>query len=185
MTTSIEKRRHSANEHAVTPAHQSSPVDAQPGGVTAVGGQVAVIAVRAYTVELYDGSSDKPRGGGAQSAGLGPSHIAIGPEDRLAITDTRGKALMVYDTRPKLRFRARVDLDGTPVGIAGDARRGVVWVALSERNRVVPVDLRGEKPKVGKAIDTVRNPFSLAVDPSSGRLAIASQADGTLQLVDP
>lgn len=158
------------------------PVDAQPGNVVAVGDQVAVIAVRSYTVELYDATVDAPRGGGSQSAGLGPSHAVLGPEGRLAIGDTRGHALMVYDTRPELRFRARVPLDGTPVGLASDAGRGVVWVALSERNRVVPVDLRGKEPELGEPVKTVRNPFSVAVDPAGGGLAIASRTDGTLQV---
>jgi hypothetical protein len=61
----------------------------------------------------------------------------------------------------------------------------VVWVTLSERAKAVPVDLRPEEPTVGKAVPTARNPLSVAVDTASGRLAVASKADGTLQLVDP
>ena len=151
------------------------PVDAQPGGVVGVGNRVAVISVRAYTVELYDATSDRPRGGGSQSAGLGPSHVARGSGGRIGITDTRGRALVVYDTRPKLRFRRRIPLDGTPVGIAGDRR---VWVALSDRNQVVPVDL--ESGEVGEPVRTVRNPWSIAV--GGGRLVVASRSEGTLQL---
>lgn len=161
------------------------PVDAQPGNVVATGEKVAVISVRSYTVELYDATRDSPRGGGSQNAGLGPSHAALGPRGRLAITDTRGKSLVVYDTRPELRFFSRLALGGTPVGIAADARRGRIWVALSERNRALPIDLTGKEPEVGQAVNTIRSPYSLAVDPASGRLAIASAADGTLQLVDP
>lgn len=161
------------------------PVDAQPGNVVAVGDQVAVISVRSYTVELYDATSDHPRGQGSQSAGLGPSHAVLGPRGRLAITDTRGRSLVVYDTRPKLRFFARLSLGGTPVGIASDARRGRIWVALSERNRVLPIDLTGDEPGVGQAVNTVQSPYSLAVDPGSGRLVVASAAAGTVQLVDP
>lgn len=160
-------------------------VDVQPGGVAAVDGKVASVSVRAYTVELYPGDRDEPRGEGAQSAGLGPSHVVTGPDGRLAIADTRGQALVVYDTRPRLRFRARVALGGTPVGIAADPGRGVVWAALSERNRVVPVDLRPKKPTIGKPVKTARDPFSVGVDTATGRLAIASRSDGTLQLVDP
>ncbi len=155
------------------------PVDAQPGGLAAVGGQVAVVSVRAYTIELYGGHSDHPRGDGAQSGGLGPSHVVVGPGARLAIADTRGQALMVYDTRPRLRFRRRVDLTGVPVGIA--AGDGTVWVALSNRNRTVPVD--PATGHVGTAVKTVRNPFSLAA--GDGVLAIASRTTGTLQLVRP
>jgi hypothetical protein len=34
-------------------------------------------------------------------------------------------------------------------------------------------------------VATARTPLSMAVDTSTGRLAIASAGDGTLQLVDP
>lgn len=156
------------------------PVDAQPGGVAGVDGQVAVVAVRAYTVELYDGRVDSPRGGGGQSAGLGPSHVVVGPDGILAICDTRGRALVLYDTEDRLRFRGRVPLDGTPVGIATDDE-GRVWVTLTERNRAVAVDVRAGK--VVDSVDTVRNPYTIAA--GDGLLAIASEADGTLQLLEP
>jgi DNA-binding beta-propeller fold protein YncE len=159
--------------------------DAQPGGIAAVNGQLALIAVRAYTIELFKPDGDGLQGGGAQSAGLGPSHVATGPSGRIAITDTRGQAMVVYDTVPRLRFRARVPLGGTPVGIAADPGRGVVWTTLSERARAVAVDLRAEKPAIVKRVQTLRNPFSVGVDTATGRLSVASRTDGTLQLVDP
>lgn len=162
----------------------STPVDAQPGGVAAVGGKIYVTAVRAYTVEAYS-AADAPRGEGAQSAGLGPSHVVAGPRGRLAIADTRGQALVVYDTQPRLRFLARLPLGGTPVGLAADPGSGVVWAALTERAKVVPVDLRGAKPTLGTAVGTARDPFSVGVDTGTGRLAVASRSDGTVQLVDP
>ena len=187
----IGPRRYTADEFGATMtvvrsgrARATIPVDAQPGGIAAVGGKLYVNAVRSYTIEEYSGG-DRPVGGGSQSAGLGPSHVVEGPEGRIAISDTRGRALVVYDTQPRLRFRARVPLGGTAVGLAGDPGRGTVWVTLSERARAVPVDLRPAKPTVGKAVPTARNPLSMGVDTSTGRLAIASKADGTLQLVDP
>ncbi len=155
------------------------PVDAQPGGVAAVGDQVAVVAVRAYTVELYS-DADRPLGGGGQSAGLGPSHVVVDPDSRLAIADTRGQALVVYDTVPKLRFKRRIKLGGTPLGLAaGDDGR--IWVALSDGNRVFPVDLGDGS--IGKDVRTVRDPFSLAA--GDGALVIASRSGGTLQIVRP
>ena len=153
------------------------------GGIAHVDGKLLVNAVRAYTVEEYT-PGDRPEGQGAQSSGLGPSHVVAGPEGRIAIGDTRGRALVVYDTRPRLRFRARLPLRGTPVGLAWDGRR-TVWVTLSERNEVVPVDLAGARPREGKAIRTGRTPLSAAVDTSTGRLAVAAAGDGTLQLLDP
>lgn len=159
--------------------------DAQPGGIVAVDGQLALIAVRAYTVELFKPDGDGLQRSGAQSAGLGPSHVATGPSGRIAITDTRGKAMVIYDTVPRLRFRARVDLGGTPVGIAADPGRGVIWTTLSEKAQAVAVDLKAAKPAIVKRQKTLRNPFSIGVDTDTGRLSVASRTDGTLQLVDP
>ncbi len=159
------------------------PVDAQPGGIAHTGGKLYVNAVRAYTVEAY-APGDEPQGEGAQSSGLGPSHVVTGPEGRIAIGDTRGKALVVYDTRPRLRFKARVPLTGTPVGLAWDGK-GTMWVTLSERNEVVPVDLLATRARVGAPVASPRTPLSVGVDTATGRLAIAGAGDGTLQLVDP
>jgi len=189
--TAIGARRYTADEFGSTMTvvrdghvRATVAVDAQPGGIAAVDGKLFVNAVRSYTIEQYSGG-DRPEGGGSQSSGLGPSHVVAGPEGRIAIGDTRGQALVVYDTRPGLRFRARVPLGGTAEGLATDPGRGTIWVTLSERARAVPVDLRPAKPVVGKAVPTSRNPLSVAVDTATGRLAIASKADGTLQLVDP
>lgn len=189
--TAIGSRRYTADEFGSTMTvvrdgrvRGTVPVDAQPGGIASVDGKLFVNAVRSYTIEQYS-EGDRPAGGGSQSAGLGPSHVVVGPAGRIAISDTRGQALVVYDTRPRLRFRARLPLGGTAEGLAGDPGRGRVWVTLSERAKVVPVDLRPAKPVAGKAVATARNPLSVAVDTATGRLAVASKADGTLQLVDP
>jgi DNA-binding beta-propeller fold protein YncE len=189
--TAIGARRYTVDEFGSTMTvvrdgrvRATVPVDAQPGGIAAADGKLFVNAVRAYTIEQYSGG-DRPSGSGSQSSGLGPSHVVAGPEGRIAIGDTRGRALVVYDTRPGLRFRARVPLGGTAEGLAADPGRGTVWVTLSERAKVVPVDLRPAKPVVGKAVPTARSPLSAAVDTATGRLAVASKADGTLQLIDP
>ena len=159
------------------------PVDAQPGGIASVDGRLFVNAVRAYTVEEYE-PGDEPTGLGAQSSGLGPSHVVAGPGGTIAIGDTRGKALVVYDTRPRLRFKARIALGGTPVGLAWDGK-GTMWVTLSEANAVVPVDLTAAKPRVGTPVPSGRTPLSVGVDTATGRLAIGNAGDGTLLLVDP
>jgi DNA-binding beta-propeller fold protein YncE len=189
--TAIGDRRYTADEFGSTMTvirdgrvRATVPVDAQPGGIAALDGKLFVNAVRSYTIEQYSGG-DRPEGGGSQSSGLGPSHVVAGPEGRIAIGDTRGQALVVYDIRPGLRFRARLPLGGTAEGLAADPGRGRVWITLSERARVVPVDLRPAKPVMGKAVPTARDPLSVAVDTATGRLAVASKADGTLQLVDP
>lgn len=160
----------------------SVPTDAQPGGVAHVGGLVYVNAVRAYTVEPYT-DADGPRALGGQSSGLGTSHVVVGPNGLLALGDTRGKALMVYATKPRLKFRARVPLGGSPVGLAWDGK-STMWITLSEKNEVVPVDLSGPEPKVGTPVATTQTPLSDAVDTATGRLAVAGSGDGKLLLLD-
>ncbi len=157
------------------------PVDAQPGGVVAVGGALAVISVRAYTVELFD---DELRPLGSQNAGYGPTHVAADRDGRLYITDTRGGALLVFETAPRLRFVGRVPLEGSPYGLALDARRGRVLVTLTARNELVELTT-GAEPREVRRLPTVRQPNTLAVDERTGRIAVASRTDGTLQLIDP
>jgi hypothetical protein len=43
----------------------------------------------------------------------------------------------------------------------------------------------GDRPREIARRPTVRQPNTLAVDPRTGRLLIASNSDGTLELVDP
>ncbi|MBA2350200.1 MAG: hypothetical protein H0V81_18145 [Solirubrobacterales bacterium] len=161
----------------------STPTDAQPGGVANVGGLVYVNAVRAYTVEPYT-NADEPRALGGQSSGLGTSHVVVGPDAKLALGDTRGQALVVYQTDPRLKFLNRIPLGGTPVGLAWDGK-DTMWVTLSEQNEAVPVDLSGEKPVVGDPVASTQTPLSMAVDSATGRLAIAGADDGKVVLVDP
>jgi DNA-binding beta-propeller fold protein YncE len=161
---------------------RSVPVDVQPGGVVAVGDQLGVVSVRAYTFELFDPRT--LRGGGSQSAGLGPTHVVADAEGNAYITDTRGDALIVFATRPRLKFLARVPLAGGPYGIALDEERDRLWVALSGRNELVELST-GAKPRRVRSLPTVRQPNSVAVDPRNGRVFVASAADDALQLVDP
>lgn len=161
---------------------RSVPVDAQPGGIEAVGEQLAVISVRAYTVELLD--PETLQGGGAQSAGLGPTHVAADRAGRLYLTDTRGDALVVYATRPRLKWLARIALPGTPYGIAVDEARGRLLVTLTARNELAELTL-ADRPRRTRTWPTVRQPNTVAVDPSSGRVAVASAAEDALQLLPP
>jgi len=158
------------------------PVDVQPGGIVAVGGRLGVVSVRAYTFELLDAQT--LRGGGSQNAGLGPTHAARDAADRVWITDTRGDALIVFATQPRLRFLARVPLAGSPYGLAVDARRGRVWVSLTARNELVELDA-SDRPRRRRTLPTVRQPNSVAVDERTGRVAVASATGDALQLVDP
>ena len=158
-------------------------VDVQPGGIVAVRDQLAVISVRAYTLTLLDQRT--LRSGSSQFAGSGPTHAVADSDDRIYVTDTRGNALSVFSTRPRLKFIARVPLPGgAPLGIAADARRNRVWVTLTATNELVEVEA-SERPQRRRTFPTVRQPNSVAVDERTGRVAIASAVDDALQFIDP
>ena len=159
------------------------PVDVQPGGVIALDDQVGIVSVRAYTLELFSLEGNL-RAQGSQNAGLGPTHVVRDGDGRLFITDTRGDAVVVFETRPRLKFVGRLELPGSPYGIAMDRERGRVWVTLTARNEVVELNAANE-PQVLRRFATVRQPNTLAVAPGGNRLFIASRTDGVLQLLDP
>jgi sugar lactone lactonase YvrE len=63
-------------------------------------------------------------------------------------------------------------------------RKRDLWVTLTARNRVVRVTADG-RPRPKASFPTVRQPNSVAVDPRTGRVFVASRTDGTLQAFDP
>ncbi len=157
-------------------------VDAQPGGVVAAGGKIGVISVLAYTIELFDPRTLK--GEGSRNAGIGPTHAVADAAGRIYITDTRGDAVIVYATQPRLKWVGRIELPGSPYGIAADPTGDRVWVTLTARNEVV--ELRGgDQPERLRSFPTVRQPNTVAVEPGSRRVFVASRTDGTLQLITP
>ncbi|MBA2637078.1 MAG: YncE family protein, partial [Solirubrobacterales bacterium] len=164
---------------------RGAPVDVQPGGIVAVGDRLAVISVQAYTIELFGvGGSGALRGEGSRNAGLGPTHVVAGDDDgRLYVTDTRGEAVVVFQTRPRLRWIARIPTPGSPYGIALDDERDRLHVTLTGRNEVASFDTAGQRPRRVGTRRTVRQPNTVGVDPRSGALVVASRTDGTLQLL--
>jgi DNA-binding beta-propeller fold protein YncE len=144
------------------------------------GRALAAVAGRARTLDLYD-----PRTHGRVArvaAGVGPTHVvAVG--DRLYVTDTRGGALLVFVTRPKLALVRRVSLPGGPYAITVDPVRHRLWVTLTARNEVVSLAATG-RPHPLARLPTVRGPAGVAVDPARGTLVVAGRDAGVLQLVD-
>ncbi|MEN0012280.1 MAG: YncE family protein [Solirubrobacteraceae bacterium] len=160
------------------------PVDVQPGGMADVGnGQVAVISVRAYTVELLD--LETLTTGPSQNAGYGPSHAVGDPmTGRAFVVDTRGGNLLTYATRPRLKFTGRLHLGGSPYGIAFDATRARLWLTDSGADRLYEISTTGT-PRVIKTFPTVRQPNTVAVDPSTGAAIVAGEARGQLERITP
>jgi DNA-binding beta-propeller fold protein YncE len=151
----------------------------QPGGLASVpGGPVALVAVRERVLALFD-----PRSGellAQEPAGVGPTHVEAGAGGRVYVADTAGEAVLLFRTRPELELVRRVALPGAPYGMAIDRTRGRLWVTLTARNEVVWLPANGA-PRPVDRYPTVRQPNSVAVHEPSGRVFVASRADGTLQ----
>ena len=157
----------------------------QPGGIAATpGGLLGVVGVRGLTLEVFDADSQKSLG--RVDAGKGPTHIVAGPDGRLYVADTRGDAVLVYETSPKPSKAGRIPLPGgAPYGLALDPARDQLWVTLTAENRVVRYALDGKEPRKLDAYPTVRQPNSVAVNPVSGRVFVAGEQGGELQSFDP
>lgn len=155
----------------------------QPGGLAAVGNTVGLIDVRQNDLTVYD--AETLRQTARLPAGAGPTHVVAAGGERLAVTDTRGDALLLYDLTPTPRQIGRVDLPGSPYGIAYDPAEDRVWVTLTERNEIVAIDPATTPPRVVDRLPTVRQPNTVAVDSETGRVFVTGTAKGVLQLIDP
>jgi DNA-binding beta-propeller fold protein YncE len=154
----------------------------QPGGLAAVGGGVAVVDVRADTLTLIDARSLHVLGSAA--GGQGPTHV-VAEDGRLFVADTRGNAVLSYETRPRLRLVSRLALPGTPYGIAIDRERRRLWLTLTATNELVELAIDRRSPRRIDSYPTDRQPNTIAVDPSDGRVFVADAGPGVVQLIDP
>lgn len=155
----------------------------QPGGIAADGNALGVIDVKRNDLTVYDATT--LRRVGRVPAGDGPTHVVAARDGRLVVTDTRGDALLVFAHRPQLRRVARLELPGAPYGLAYDRVRHRLWVTLTGRNEVVGVDAAATLPREFDRFPTVRQPNTVAVNPTTGRLFVTGTRDGNLQLMDP
>ncbi len=153
----------------------------QPGGLADAGGYLAVVDVGAFTLTLID-----PENGhvlGRLPAGRGPTHDAA-DQRRVYVVDTRGNAILTYGVRP-LHLVGRTPLPGAPYGVALDPRRHVLWVTETATNRLAELTLSGRLPRLIKTFATGVQPDTVAVDVSDGRVFVANQIAGTVQIIDP
>ncbi len=158
------------------------PTPEQPGGVATSGDVVGVVTVAARELTTYDARTLERLD--SVGAGVGPTHVVAGAGGRLYVTDTQGDAVLVYETRPELRFVDRINVPGTPYGIAIDNRARELWVTETETNRVVGIALDGNSGSPLASFPTVRQPNTVAVDPASGRVYVAGRAHGELEVID-
>jgi DNA-binding beta-propeller fold protein YncE len=156
-----------------------------PGSVAVTkSGLVGIVGVKGLALEVFE--ADTLDSVDIIDVGKGPTHVEAGPDDRFYVADTRGDALLAYETRPELELAARVLLPGAaPYGIAVDPRRDQLWVTLTAENRVIQFALDGGMPRKIAGYPTVRQPNSVAVNPASGRVFVAGRTEEVLQLLDP
>lgn len=156
-----------------------------PGGVAIMeGGLVGIVSVRGLALEVFE--ADTLDSLGIIDAGEGPTHVKAGPNERFYVADTRGDAILTYETRPELRRISREALSGAaPYGLAVDLERNHLWVTLTAENRLVQYDIDGNTPREINSYPTVRQPNSVAVNPQSGRVFVAGRKNDELQIIDP
>jgi DNA-binding beta-propeller fold protein YncE len=154
----------------------------QPGGLAAVGRDVAVVDVGADTVTLLDAAHVRVLGRAA--AGRGPTHV-VSDRGRLFVVDTRGGAVLVYTTRPALRLVTRFVLAGAPYGVAIDPARRRLWVTLTATDQLAELAIGRSSLRLRALYRTARQPNTVAVDPRDGRVFVADAGPGAVQLIDP
>jgi len=155
----------------------------QPAGLAAVGDLVGLVDVRENTLTIYD--AQRLARVAELPAGAGPTHVVADKRGHLAVTDTRGNAVLLYELSPTPRQIGRVDLPGTPYGIAYDPVRDRLWVTLTALNEVIGLNLNASTPIAATPIPTVRQPNTVAVDSTTGRLFVTGTDEGVLEIIEP
>jgi DNA-binding beta-propeller fold protein YncE len=153
----------------------------QPGGLAPVDGDMAVVDVGAFTLSLLDVQSGRIIG--RLPAGRGPTHD-VADLGRVYVLDTRGNAVLTYSASP-FRQIGRTPLAGSPYGVALDPVRHRLWVTETATNRLAELSVTGPLPRLIRTFATGLQPDTVAVDNRTGRVFVANQISGTVQIIDP
>ena len=122
--------------------------------------------------------------GAGLRAGQGATNAAVDGFGRVLVTDTRTGQLFAFSADPVLE-RQSAPAPGVPYGIAVDTTRDLAWVTATRTNEVIGYQLTGSQPVRKFRLPTVRQPDSVAVDPASGRVFVASADGGGVQVMQP
>jgi DNA-binding beta-propeller fold protein YncE len=115
-------------------------------------------------------------------AGDGSTNAVTDRFGRVLVTDTRGGALLAFSLDPLL-MRQRYPVGESPYGLAYDPERDLAWVTLTSTNEVVGYDVAGGAPEEKYRFPTVEQPNNVAVDPTSGRVIVASATGKGIQVI--
>ncbi|MFG2045194.1 YncE family protein [Dactylosporangium sp. NPDC048998] len=160
----------------------------RPSALAADDERIAVLDAGQSSLTVYDAATGARQE--ALRAGDGAVAVAAvgapGGRSRFAVIDARDGELLVFDTGPLL-LRQRYPVPGGAWALAYDPGRRVLWVTATQRNEVVGFDLSGGTPREVARHATVRLPVAVAVDPSTGALAVggsdATGAEGLVQRI--
>lgn len=155
----------------------------QPGGVAAVGETVGMVDVRRNSLTVYDIANRQRIT--ELPAGNGTTHAIASRQGLLLVSDTEGDAITIFGLDPEPRRIERLPMPGSPYGISYDDAADRLWVTLTARNEVVGIDLAGRAPREAVRLPTIRQPNTVAVNSTTGRVFVAGSAEGALQLIDP
>ncbi|HWO61375.1 MAG TPA: hypothetical protein VNO31_15205 [Umezawaea sp.] len=161
--------------------HQVGPVTS-PDQVFVIDGHIVVLDRLRSAVFDLDPTTDTL--GAGLRAGDGATNAVTDRFGRVLVTDTRGGELLAFTANP-LIMRQRYPVPGGPYGLAYDPRTDLAWVTLTEKNEVVAYHVAGGEPEEKFRFPTVRQPDSVAVDPGSGRVFIASADGQGIQVISP
>lgn len=156
--------------------------DVDPDQVLVADGNVVLIdRIRSavFDVDATGGSV-----GAGLRAGQGATNAATDTDGRVLVTDTRDGQVIAFTANPVLERQA-APAQGVPYGIAVDSTHDVVWVTATKLNEVIGYALAGNQPMQKYRLSTVRQPDSVAVDPVSGRVFVASADGGGVQVMQP
>jgi DNA-binding beta-propeller fold protein YncE len=155
----------------------------QPGGLAIAGGRLAVVDVRTRRLVVFDVRTLKRLAD--VPAGIGATHAVADRAGEILVADTEGRALLVYRLTPTVRLVGRLPLPGTPYGIAIDPVHDQLWLTLTSSNRLLGFQVGHGRPRQFASYPTVRQPNTVAVDPASGRLFVASRTASELETIRP
>lgn len=153
----------------------------QPGGAAGTGDTGTVVDVRARLLHVLRAGKEVA----VLPAGAGPTHALALTPGTVLVTDTSGGGLLLYDVVGRPRQTGAEPLPGRPYGTAYDATRQRVFVTATQDNLLVEYRWDGSRLQRVASFPTVRDAYSVAVVPATGRVVIAGESGSELQLVDP
>lgn len=142
------------------------------------------MGVRGRQITEYTAAGDVV---GSANCGAGPTHTVAGDNGLFWVNDTNGDAVLGFAATPSGPQQVASFPTGPgskPYGDAYDTARHTLWVTLTGSNELLGLTLSVTRIEHRVAIPTVRQPNSVAVDPTAGEtVTTGSTTSGQLQFV--